>query len=280
MMAQEKKWEELTDFQKRLKPSRLNMMQADNSGKPLPADPKVLADRLAIINHVTAYSFLIDEGRWDEWFDLFSDDILFETTAPCFGTISVKGKEAFRKFVNVRFRGPGSEKNAIAHRHTMGNVHVAEQTENSAEVRTYLLISNAHPDGKFYVFTSGTYSWLFWIELTIGVILPIVLFSIKKVRLSRTATLVSALLVAAGIVMNRFNTSWFAVLPVEDTFYFPSWMEVAILVGVFSGVLLVYTIIAHYFPVFAETVPVKRKHPALEHPATPTAEEHAAVPGD
>ena len=130
------------------------------------------------------------------------------------------------------------------------------------------------------LFTSGTYSWLFWIELTIGVILPIVLFSIKKVRLSRTATLVSALLVAAGIVMNRFNTSWFAVLPVEDTFYFPSWMEVAILVGVFSGVLLVYTIIAHYFPVFAETVPVKRKHPALEHPATPTAEEHAAVPGD
>jgi len=158
MMAQEKKWEELTDFQKRLKPSRLNMMQADNSGKPLPADPKVLADRLAIINHVTAYSFLIDEGRWDEWFDLFSDDILFETTAPCFGTISVKGKEAFRKFVNVRFRGPGSEKNATAHRHTIGNVHVAKQTATTAEVRTYLLISNAHPGGKFYVFTSGTYN--------------------------------------------------------------------------------------------------------------------------
>jgi len=36
---------------------------------------------------VSAYSFLIDEGRWDEWFALFSDDILFETTTPCFGTI-------------------------------------------------------------------------------------------------------------------------------------------------------------------------------------------------
>ena len=31
-------------------------------------------------------------------------------------------------------------------------------------------------------------------------------------------------------------------------------MEIAILAGVFSGVLLVYTIIAHYFPVFSETV--------------------------
>ncbi|MBW2058791.1 MAG: hypothetical protein JRH07_13530 [Deltaproteobacteria bacterium] len=66
VMAQGKKWEKLTDFQKRLKPARLPMVQADYSGKPLPADPKFLADRLAIINHVTAYSFLIDEGRWEQ----------------------------------------------------------------------------------------------------------------------------------------------------------------------------------------------------------------------
>ncbi len=150
--------ETLTDFQKRLQPLRLGMVEADNSGKPLPADPATLADRLAIINHVTAYSFLIDEGRWDEWFKLFSDDILFETTAPCFGTVSVKGMKAFKKFVNIRFRGPGSETNAVAHRHTIGNVHVASQTDTTAEVRTYLLISNAHPDGKFSVFTSGTYN--------------------------------------------------------------------------------------------------------------------------
>jgi len=151
-------WETPTDFQNRLQPKRLPMVEADYSGVPLPADPQVLADRLAIINHVTAYSFLIDEGRWDQWFDLFSDDILFETTVPGFGTIKAKGKEAFRKFVDIRFRGPGSETNATAHRHTMGNVHIASQTDTTAQVRTYLLISNAHPDGKFYVFTSGTYN--------------------------------------------------------------------------------------------------------------------------
>jgi len=150
-------WETPTDFQNRLVPKRLPMMQADNSGKPLDSWEAV-ADRQAIINHVTAYSFLIDEGRWDEWYALFSDDILFETTAPCFGTIRVKGKKAFKDFVNVRFRGPGSETNRVAHRHTMGNVHVAEQTDTTAQVRTYLLISNAYPNGKFHVFTSGTYN--------------------------------------------------------------------------------------------------------------------------
>jgi len=152
------KWEQQTDFQKRLQPVRLPMAEADNSGAPLPADPEFLADRLAIINHVTAYSYLIDEGRWDAWFALFSDDILFETTVPGFGTLRVEGKDAFRKFVDVRFRGPGSETNTVVHRHTMGNVHVASQTATTAEVRTYLLISNALPDGRFDIFTSGTYN--------------------------------------------------------------------------------------------------------------------------
>ena len=104
------------------------------------------------------------------------------------------------------------------------------------------------------LFTSGKYSLLFWAELIIGVIIPIVMFSIKKVRFNRIATLVGALLVAAGIVMNRFDASWFAVLPLDNIHYSPSWMEIAILAGVFSGVLLVYTLIANYFPVFSETV--------------------------
>jgi 3-phenylpropionate/cinnamic acid dioxygenase small subunit len=154
---QAQNWETPTDFQNRLTPKRLPMVQADNSGKPL-TSWEAVADRQAIINQVTAYSFLIDEGRWDAWYDLFSEDILFETTAPCFGTISVKGKEAFIRFVDIRFKGPGSETNRVAHRHTMGNVHVAAQTDTTAEVRTYMLISNAFPDGKFQFLTSGTYN--------------------------------------------------------------------------------------------------------------------------
>ncbi|BAO45084.1 nuclear transport factor 2 family protein [Thiolapillus brandeum] len=152
-------WAEPTAFQKRIPgPARLPMMQADNSGKLASTSPQFLADRLAILNHVSAYSYLIDEDRWDEWFALFSGDILFETTVPCFGTVRAKGMKAFRKFVDVRFRGPGSEKNTTVKRHTMGNIHVASQTDKTAEVRTYLLISVAMPDGQFKVFTSGTYN--------------------------------------------------------------------------------------------------------------------------
>jgi hypothetical protein len=46
-------------------PPRLEMAVADNSGTVY-TDPIFIADRQAIINHVMAYSYLIDEGRWDD----------------------------------------------------------------------------------------------------------------------------------------------------------------------------------------------------------------------
>jgi len=49
------------------------------------------------------------------------------------------------------------------------------------------------------LFRSGKYSVLFLVELVVGVVLPMILFSIKKLRLSRTGSLVGALIVVAGI---------------------------------------------------------------------------------
>jgi len=133
------------------------MVEADYSGS-VNSDPQFIADRLAILNHVSAYSYLIDEGRWDEWYALFSDDVVFESTVPCFGTVRAKGKKAFKAFTDLRYRGPGSEKNTTMRRHTQGNYHVAKQTKDSAEVRTYMLISAAPAEGGFKVLTSGTYN--------------------------------------------------------------------------------------------------------------------------
>ncbi len=148
----------LSGFQQRIPgPQRLPMVQADDSGK-VQTDPGFLADRLAILNHVTAYAYLIDEGRWEEWYALFADDVLFESTVPCFGTIRAKGKEAFRAFTDARYRGPGSEANMTVRRHLMGNLHVARQTADEAFVRTYMLIMSAPPVGGFHPITSGTYN--------------------------------------------------------------------------------------------------------------------------
>ncbi|MBN2148122.1 MAG: polysulfide reductase NrfD [Anaerolineales bacterium] len=112
------------------------------------------------------------------------------------------------------------------------------------------------------LFHSGIYSVLFGAELVIGVIIPIILFSIPKVRWSRAGSLVAALFVAAGTVLNRFNATWFSIKPLNGVIYIPTWIEVALLVGVFCGVLLIFTLISHYFPVFVETMPTKKHQPA------------------
>jgi acetoacetate decarboxylase len=132
------------------------MERADNSGTVNP-DPMFIADRQAIINHVMAYSYLIDEGRWDEWFALFSDDVSFETTAPEVGTLILKGKAPFKEFVKHRYVIPGKTSKGVR-RHTQGNVHVAEQTATTAKVRTYMLISSVPAANELHLLTTGTYN--------------------------------------------------------------------------------------------------------------------------
>jgi Ni/Fe-hydrogenase subunit HybB-like protein len=102
--------------------------------------------------------------------------------------------------------------------------------------------------------TNNILSVLYLVEfvlLTIGAIW----FSIKKLRSTRKGALMGALIVAAGILLNRFDVTWFAIKPLNGIHYFPSWIEIALIVGVAFGVLGVYALVAHFFPVFSETLP-------------------------
>lgn len=132
-------------------------------------------------------------------------------------------------------------------------------------------------DELHLMFSSGMYSVLFLAELIIGVLIPIILFSFKKVRHNRVGVLVGAGFVLAGTVLNRFNVSWFAMRPVNGEVYSPHWMEVAILVGVVATAVLAYSLVAHYFPLFDETVVVT---PAQEHIRKPRAVLSPEATGD
>jgi len=134
-------------------PRRLRMEAADVSGK-VNADIQYIADRQTIVNTVTAYSYCLDEGRWDDFFALYSDDVVFETTIPEMGTIVTHGKKVFREIVFARY---GKTSTAVR-RHTQGNVHVAEQTATTAKVRSYMLISTIPAADKLQLLTTGTYN--------------------------------------------------------------------------------------------------------------------------
>jgi Ni/Fe-hydrogenase subunit HybB-like protein len=113
-----------------------------------------------------------------------------------------------------------------------------------------------------YLFTSGVMSLLFWGEIIIGVVFPMILFSIKKVRQSANGLLGGAIIILLGMILNRFNVSWFAVKHPDPLFYLPSFMgnvhymptlpEISVSLGIFSAGILAFGLAAKYLPVFED----------------------------
>jgi len=121
-------------------------------------------------------------------------------------------------------------------------------------------------EGKLgLLFTSGGMSVLFWAEILLGAVLPSILFSIKKIRQSASGFLTGAVVTLLGMILNRFNVSWFAVQHPDPLFYMPTFMsnvhyfptlpEVAVSVGIFSAGILAFGLAAKYLPVFEDENP-------------------------
>jgi Ni/Fe-hydrogenase subunit HybB-like protein len=123
-----------------------------------------------------------------------------------------------------------------------------------------------------YLFNSGTLSILFWSEILLGVIFPLIWFSFKKNRQNPGRLFTGAIILLLGMILNRFNVSWFAVkhanpityMPafMGPVTYYPSWTEIVLSMGIFSFGILVFGLAVTYLPVFE---PEEHEHsPVLE----------------
>jgi Ni/Fe-hydrogenase subunit HybB-like protein len=111
-----------------------------------------------------------------------------------------------------------------------------------------------------YLFTSGLMTVLFWTEILVGAILPLVLFSLKKIRQSPRGLLVGSLSLLLGMILDRFNVSWFGVTHSNPLTYMPAFMgqvhyipsipEVALSIGIFSAGILAFGLAVKYLNVF------------------------------
>ncbi|HTX91965.1 MAG TPA: Ni/Fe-hydrogenase cytochrome b subunit [Anaerolineales bacterium] len=139
-------------------------------------------------------------------------------------------------------------------------------------VGTYLIIRFAQlglaGDYK-YLFSSGLMSVLFWTEILVGSVFPLVYFSFRKNRQSANGLLFGAIVVLLGMILNRFDVSWFAVRHPDPLTYLPTFMsgahyvpslpEVAVSLGIFSAGILAFGLAAKYLPVFEEEEPHAEK---------------------
>ena len=114
------------------------------------------------------------------------------------------------------------------------------------------------------LFSEYPQNLLWWAEIVIGVILPIILLSRPSVRQNRSGVFWCAVLVVAGLVLNRFNVSMLALDMRPGYTYFPHWMEFAISIGLVADALLVIQLANRLLPiVHHEEVVGKRPGPAV-----------------
>lgn len=99
------------------------------------------------------------------------------------------------------------------------------------------------------IFSAYPQNLLWWAEIVIGVISPIILFSLPEVRQNRNAVFWTSVLVIIGLVLNRFNVSMLALGMREGYTYFPHWMEIAISAGLVADALLVIWLAHRFLPI-------------------------------
>jgi octaheme c-type cytochrome (tetrathionate reductase family) len=125
-------------------------------------------------------------------------------------------------------------------------------------------------------FTEHADATFFWaVEIVLGVIAPLVLFSLPAIRRSLNWLLTASLLVVGGVVLNRINVYIVGYYPpYSGSRYFPAIGEIALTVGLACALMLLYRFFAIYFPILggeksAAPAPAeaRREHAHLHIPA-------------
>ncbi len=101
-------------------------------------------------------------------------------------------------------------------------------------------------------------TYLFWLEVVMAMVAPIVLLSFKKLRNSPGGLYFIAVLVVLGFITNRLNVSITGMEGAAGTHYIPKWTEYAVTGMIVAGGFALFGLAAKYLPIF----PDEKEHDA------------------
>ncbi len=119
--------------------------------------------------------------------------------------------------------------------------------------------------------------YLFWVEILLGLALPLVLLSRRSIRQSAGGLYLSSVLVVLGFITNRLNVSITGLETSAGLHYVPKWTEVAITGAIIAAGFALFGLAARYLPIFpAETAHApERARGAVAAGASTPVLEHA-----
>jgi Ni/Fe-hydrogenase subunit HybB-like protein len=119
-------------------------------------------------------------------------------------------------------------------------------------------------------------SLLFLFEIAVGAILPAVLLLSRRVRSSIGGLALCAGLTVFGMVLYRLDVCIIAFARPEGASYFPSWMEIAVSLGIVSGGILIFIFFVERLKVYEDNGQI----PAPGRPSYDPATLHGLLPYD
>jgi Ni/Fe-hydrogenase subunit HybB-like protein len=132
----------------------------------------------------------------------------------------------------------------------------------------------------FWVTQTGSYSPLFWLMVFCNFLLPFPILAIKKLR-TITGTVIASIGVVIGMWLERFliivPSLSYKYLPYSWGTYRPTWVEITITAGTFSGMVMLYMLFAKTVPIISIWELKAKEHltPDHAHAFVETAEEGA-----
>jgi Ni/Fe-hydrogenase subunit HybB-like protein len=115
-----------------------------------------------------------------------------------------------------------------------------------------------------YLFQARTETYLYWAELGVGLILPLILLSLPAVRRNRNGLFLGATMIILGFILNRMNISLTGMEASAGVSYFPSWMEIAVTVSIVTAGFIAFSLAAKHLPLFESPDEAEPAAPAYD----------------
>jgi Ni/Fe-hydrogenase subunit HybB-like protein len=96
-------------------------------------------------------------------------------------------------------------------------------------------------------------TYLYWLEVVVGIIAPLLLLSFTKVRQNRNGLFAGAVMILLGFLLNRINISVTGMEAWAGVSYFPSWMELSVTAMIVTVGFIVFAWAAKNLPLFHHT---------------------------
>ena len=114
-------------------------------------------------------------------------------------------------------------------------------------------------------FYPGYETYLFWLEITLALLLPLILLSQKRIRTNPQGLYFAAVLVVLGFITNRMNVSITGFEGSTGVRYFPKWSELAVTAMIIAAGFALFGLAVKYLPIFP------KEELAVESAAEPEA---------